>query len=252
MINHPVFFIDDAASYLALEREKDAFEEEKERILQSVKGTNVSALGAELDKAVDDIRSVMRQGSPLDARGIFNFIMMTSSKIASPLEADYWSMVPYRLGDPPLKRKIKFRVRHVRPKEAARAPAIPSENFLRETMVKQLSAGAGPRQFFFEIQQGTPDMSVENSMVEWKEKKAKFKKVATITIPEQEFDTSLRHEFCEKLSFTPWHALPQHCPLGAVNRIRRVVYERISKVRHELNGKPRREPTRLDPEMNGA
>jgi hypothetical protein len=252
MINHPVFFIDDAASYLALEREKDAFEEDKKRILQCFKEKNVSTLETEFGKVADDIRSVIRQGFPLDARGIFNFIRMISSKITSPLEEDYWSMVPYRLGDPPLKRKIKFRVKHVEPKVRARAPAIPSKNFLRKTMVKQLSAGAGQRQFFFEIQRGTPDMSVENSMVEWNEKEAGFTKVATITIPEQEFDTSLRHELCERLSFTPWHALPQHCPLGAVNRIRRVVYERISKVRHELNGTPRREPTTLDPEMNGA
>ena len=49
--------------------------------------------------------------------------------------------------------------------------------------------------------------------------------------------------FCENLSFTPWHSLPQHRPLGAVNRVRRTVYESVSKKRHALNQTPRKEPT---------
>ena len=113
-------------------------------------------------------------------------------------------------------------------------------------MIKQLSAGAEPRQFDFEVQRGLPDMSVENSIVEWNEEDAPFEKVATITIPPQEFATPERDNFGENLSFTPWHALPQHRPLGAVNRIRRVVYEQISTLRHELNGTKRPEPTAVD------
>jgi hypothetical protein len=67
--------------------------------------------------------------------------------------------------------------------------------------------------------------------------------VATITIPRQQFATTERDEFGENLSFTPWHALPQHRPLGAVNRIRRVVYQTISKLRHDMNGVQQREPS---------
>src|SRR5262249_48761244 len=68
---------------------------------------------------------------------------------------------------------------------------------------------------------------------------SRFRNVATIIIPHQEFATPARDRFCETLSFTPWHALPQHRPLGAVNRMRRVAYEAISKLRHELNGTER-------------
>jgi hypothetical protein len=41
----------------------------------------------------------------------------------------------------------------------------------------------------------------------------------------------------------PWHAVPEHRPLGGINRVRKVVYETISKLRHDLNGAPRSEPT---------
>ena len=42
-------------------------------------------------------------------------------------------------------------------------------------------------------------------------------------------------EFCEDLSNTPWHSLPEHRPIGGINRVRKVVYEVLSKKRHELN-----------------
>jgi len=62
-------------------------------------------------------------------------------------------------------------------------------------------------------------------------------------IPQQEFDSPAQREFCDNLSMTPWHALPEHRPLGGVNRVRRTVYTTISKLRHEANNAPRREPT---------
>jgi len=55
--------------------------------------------------------------------------------------------------------------------------------------------------------------------------------VATITIPRQNFDTKPRDTACELLSYSPWHALPDHKPLGAVNRMRKVIYEAISAFR---------------------
>ena len=61
-------------------------------------------------------------------------------------------------------------------------------------------------------------------------------------IPSQTFDTPARMTFCENLSYTPWHSLPDHRPLGGINRARKVVYEAISKVRHDCNAVPRQEP----------
>ena len=216
MINHPTFFVDDAARYLALHH---------------VASTN---------KVVRMVRSAWLLGW----KGAFIAFKNTSSKIASPLETRYWSMTAYRLGDPPHKQAIKFSARPCLPATTT-IPSHPTRSFLRETMIKQLAAGEA--RFDFEVQPRTsPAMSVERSMVEWKEADAPFVKVATITIPRQQFATPERDQFGENLSFTPWHALPQHRPLGAVNRMRRVIYQEISKLRHELNGTPRREPSDLD------
>ena len=216
MINYPVFFADDPASYLAL-------------IHRTGSSNPLAKLGQLL---------------ALGLNGALIAHAITSSKIASPLETRYWSMVPYRLGDPPHKQAIKFSARPQLPARTA-IPGNPTPNFLRETMIEQLAAGAV--RFDFEVQpRTTPDMSVENSMIEWKEADAPFFKVATITIPQQLFATPERDRFGEILSFTPWHALPQHRPLGAINRVRRVVYQTISELRHNLNGTQPREPAMLD------
>lgn len=213
MINHPVFFIDDPAHYL--------------KLVQRTGSSNPFALIGQL--------------LALGLKGALIAKAVTSSKIASPLETRYWSMVPYRLGDPPHKQAIKFSARPRGPAHTS-IPEDPTPNFLRETMIRQLEAGEA--QFDFEVQPRTsPSMSVEESTVEWNEKEAPFIKVATITIPRQTFATPERDQFGENLSFTPWHALPQHRPLGSVNRIRRVVYQTISKLRHELNGTVPCEPS---------
>lgn len=67
---------------------------------------------------------------------------------------------------------------------------------------------------------------VEDPTILWDERKAPFVEVANIRIPKQTFDSEAQQDFCENLSFTPWHALPEHRPVGGINRMRKAVYER--------------------------
>jgi hypothetical protein len=73
-----------------------------------------------------------------------------------------------------------------------------------------------------------------------------FSRVATIVIPVQQFESEAQMRLAEQISYTPWHTLPAHEPLGGINRTRRVVYEAVSRVRHELNGTVREEPVSLE------
>jgi hypothetical protein len=232
LINYPVFFLDDPARYLKLQRLQR---------MSANPGTLARVFSA-LALNHERVEDFLKKSALTKAVGSesANLIMaVTGTKIGSPLTTRYWSMSAYRLGDPPHKLAIRF---SVRPREPdIPIPADPSRNYLREAMINQLAASSW--QFDFEVQRKPPTMSVENTMMEWR---TTFEPVATITIPKQQFATPARDQFCEGLSFTPWHALPQHCPLGAVNRMRRVAYETISKLRHELNGVQRREPAEQD------
>lgn len=158
--------------------------------------------------------------------------------IETPLEHVYFSMSSYRFGG----RMAKYRVA---PCEAEKFKSRDKsdENFLRKAMVEQLSTGDACLKFsvqFFVDDDTTP---IEDPSIEWKERDSLFFNVATLRIPKQVFDTPEQNKFCENLSFTPWHALPEHRPLGNLNRARLAVYQAISKARHGANGAPRAEPT---------
>lgn len=170
----------------------------------------------------------------------------------NPVKLDYFSASPYRLGSPsdPDRQPVKYSIVSCSEKEAKAAvngdPKNP--NFMRTALKETLAKKDWC--FHFKVQVGDRNQPkvypVEDPSVLWT-KKNPYRTVATIRIPKQNFDTKERDQFCEHLSFTPWHALPEHRPIGRTNRMRLMLYEFISDYRHRMNGVPSREPKTLDP-----
>ena len=160
-----------------------------------------------------------------------------SHKVVSPLEIEYWSTTPYKLDSKAIKFAVKPSSENKLSKSASNSP-----NYLREAMVEHLTVQKKQASFDFLVQFQTDveRMPIEDPTIEWK---SPFHKVATIEIPDQSFDSDEQMRFCEHLSYTPWHSLPEHQPLGGINRARQKVYEEISKLRHERNEIPKKEPT---------
>lgn len=214
MINHPVFFIDDPQDYVTLIKRGSSSNQLKKLTAPFALGFK----GARIARAI------------------------AGKTIENPLYTRFWSTVPYRLGDDAHKQAVKFSARPCAAHANDRIPPDADASYLRAAMAKTLAAGEACFEFMVQPRR-SPSMEVEDSKTEWLESEAPFIRVATITIPRQTFDSDAQMAFCENLSFTPWHSLPEHRPLGGVNRVRRTVYERISKLRHDLNGAPRKEPT---------
>jgi catalase len=214
LINYPVFFNKDPREYV--------------KLMQALNSSN--PLG------------VASAAIPLGLSGAEILIKIIRQKIANPALARYWSETPYRLGSDTQKQAIKFSAKPCVAVDNTQPPANPDPNYLRLALVDTLAKGDVCYEFLVQPRPSAA-FDVEDSMVEWQEAEAPFYKVATITIPKQVFDTPAQRNFCDNTSFTPWHSLPEHRPLGAANRIRRVVYQTISKLRHQLNNTPRTEPT---------
>ena len=157
---------------------------------------------------------------------------------ANPLQIRYFSTTPYLFGSRAVKYSTIPRVT-----EPDSVPENPGPDYLREAMVRQLDRGDALFDFAVQFQTDPDRMPIEDPGKRWSEAESPFRKVATIRILQQSFDNERQREFGEHASFSPWHCLPEHRPLGGVNRARRVVYEAISTFRHERNGMPRREPT---------
>jgi hypothetical protein len=168
---------------------------------------------------------------------LINLLRATRQSVFNPLQIQYWSQTAYKLGP----HAVKYSAKPLAPKTDHK-PVSEGENFLEEAMARQLNAKEAVFAFMVQRQTDPARMPVEDATIVWKESRSPFVRVATIRIPPQTFDSEAQKNFAENLSFTPWHALPEHRPLGNVNRIRRVVYESISKLRHELNQVERREP----------
>lgn len=212
MINHPVFFANDPDRYLSLMHDQNS----------------------------DSFFGKLHIPFALGAKGTLIALKTISKRISNPLQTRYWSMVPYQLGTGPDRQAIKYSARSCL---ATTDPMSdkPSHDFLRDALRNTLQRGDACMEFLVQPRTSTR-MDVEDSMTEWKEAQAPFYPVATIRIPQQVFDTPDQNKFCENLSFTPWHALPEHKPLGVTNRLRKVIYDHISRVRHEMNSTKKQEP----------
>lgn len=162
-------------------------------------------------------------------------------KFANPLQIRYFSTTPYLFGASAVKYCATPQV-----ETPDAIPSDPSDDYLRLAMIKQLAKGEARFDFAVQFQTDADTMPIEDPGRPWPEAVSPFRKVATIRIPRQDFNSEKQNEFGENLSYTPWHALPEHRPLGGINRARKVVYQAISIFRHEYNKVPRKEPTSWD------
>jgi hypothetical protein len=135
---------------------------------------------------------------------------------------------------PRLAQKIGFFARH--------AMRFGWNFSLKQEMNNTLAGNEAWFDFYIQryVDHRTP---IEDSKVEWTEEVSTPEHVAKIIIPMQDCISPEQDSFCENLSFSPWHGLLEHRPLGLVNRVRKVAYLSISELRHELNRAPRREPS---------
>jgi hypothetical protein len=176
----------------------------------------------------------------LGFRGLMLASKFNGGKISHPLQIRYNSISPYQLGMGASKMAVKFCAKPLS-SEIDPMPQNAKDDFLRTAMQRTLD---NADVFFkFYIQPKTSDnLSVEDYTIEWNEQRAPLYEVATIRIPKQNFQTAELDDLGENLSFNPWHTLPEHRPLGCLNRVRKIVYERISRVRREMNNVPVQEP----------
>ena len=164
-------------------------------------------------------------------------------KIASPLEAPYYSAVPYKMGN----RSMRFSVEPC--EKHAELPQDDSDpNFLRTRLVQTLQTGERCFRFFVQPNMNPGRQLVEDPRIVWNKKTSPRIQVATLRIPAQSgIDSKEQMNLCENLSFDPWHSQAALRPLGQINRVRSLVYRSISEFRHHENHVTAAEPRDHDP-----
>ena len=159
----------------------------------------------------------------------------------NPLSTRYFSQTPYALG---ADQVVKYVAVPMEPQETAQPfvlaegdPRHSQPHFLKEAMAAHLLAREAV--FDFHVQFKPEAANVDNATEPWS---TELHKVARITIPVQVFATERQNQFAERISFSPWHCLETHRPLGSINLTRRAVYIKASTKRHDNLKELAREP----------
>ena len=161
---------------------------------------------------------------------------------SSPFEAPYFSCVPYLLGEgQAMQYSVWPKSKHRTP--VPRLPLRPPDDYLRDAMVASLAAGDVEFDIRLQRQTDSHRMPLENAGVLWPEKLSPRVSVATLRLPQQQFNSPAQMDFATRLSYNPWHCVPEHRPLGNQSRARRRMYATLSQLRHTMNNVPHFEPT---------
>lgn len=211
MFNHPNFFVSDVAEY-------------RQNIAAQADGKKVMAFFPSWDPRSWQVRH------------LYIALATLSPAPASPTQTTYFSVSPYKFGT----ANIKFRV--APDPDSCAAYNVPAQNqalpnFLRAALNQQLSTDRVAACFVLQIQRQNANryMPLEDTSVEWLESDAPFETVARINVPAQDFDTPSQNLACDNQSFSPWHGIEEHRPIGGINRLRKAVYDAVSHYRMTRN-----------------
>lgn len=213
--------------------------------------TNLKLLAATTDKAEGAkklLSTVARAAEAgLEAIGQKSVLLNTlgGAKPVHPLGTTYFSQTPFRYGDHIAKFQF-VPVSGIRDfaDETIDASGRPDAN--REAMNELLEEQGGTWELRVQLNTDLDEMPIEDASAVWDEDASPFRTVATLTVEPQAawiYGTSERQE--DALSFSVWHGLAAHQPLGAVNRARKETYQFSAEYRGRFNGCPIHEPRGL-------
>jgi hypothetical protein len=181
--------------------------------------------------------------NPKDSHVLDSIMQLLWTKTqSSPLEGDYFSCVPYLLGEG-RAMQYSFATRRRERTRVPRLPLRPPDDYLRAAMVKTLAEEDVEFDLRLQVQTDPFRMPIENNAVLWPTKLSPRVPAAVIHIPKQTFDSPEQLDFARVLTFNPWHSVPEHRPLGNQSRARRRMYFELSRLRQQLNDVEHYEPT---------
>ena len=120
----------------------------------------------------------------------------------SPLEGDYFSCVPYLLGEGQAMQ-YSFRAKFETKTRVPRLPLRPPDNYLRDAMVATLAERDAEFDVLLQLQTDPFKMPIENNAVLWPTKLSPRVPAAVLRIPQQTFDSPEQLAFAREAHLQP-------------------------------------------------
>ena len=116
---------------------------------------------------------------------------------------------------------------------------------LRDAVVAYFATEGGQWDLRVQLCTNRETMPIEDSSVAWSEEESPFVTVARITLdPQPAWNEQRASAVDDAMSFSPWHGLAAHRPLGSIMRVRKATYEQGRRFRAEHNAVTIEEPAR--------
>jgi hypothetical protein len=156
-----------------------------------------------------------------------------------PLGETYYTQVPLRHGGYIAKISIAPVSANLIELAGSMVNASGRPDALREDMGHVLIEQDSVWELRVQLCTDLEKMPVEDSSVVWDEKESPYVAVACLTVPAQlGWQHGLSEQQEQAVSFSPWHGLADHQPIGGVNRARKPTYEKSTQFRGAHNGCP--------------
>ena len=156
-----------------------------------------------------------------------------AQRYANLLEIPWFGETPFRLGP---ELAVKYAMFPRAPGKSTIPPAYErGRNYLREAAARTLAESEVLYDLSLQVQVDPYREPIEDAQAVWSDELSPWQKVATLRIPRQEVYAPDLNWLAENLAMNIWHTLPEHLPLGNVNRARRIVYLIISEFRRRQN-----------------
>ncbi len=156
-----------------------------------------------------------------------------------PLGETYYTQVPLRHGSYIAKISVAPLSPNLTELTGSKIDASDRPDALREDIGEVLIEQDSVWELRVQLCTDLEKMPVEDASVVWDEKESPYVAVARLTVPAQlGWQLGLSEHQEQAVSFSPWHGLAAHQPIGGVNRARKPTYEMSMQFRGQHNGCP--------------
>ncbi|WP_044008481.1 hypothetical protein [Leisingera methylohalidivorans] len=209
LVDHPTYFTATMAEYLAFNRHFTP--------IQDMRGNGMLPL--KVIRALWGLAmlSIFHRKTLKAAR------MFAGRQVHSILSLTFHSTTPYLFGE---GRAVKYKAVGHGPKGGT----LDCDNGLGRSLRDTLRQAPVTFDFGVIVQTDAIRHPIEDPTVDWEANGANFISLAKLTLEQQE-NSSEKDALAEKLRFNPWMALPEHRPLGFINRARGEIYRAMSNLR---------------------
>ncbi len=163
-----------------------------------------------------------------------------------PLGETYFTQVPVRYGEYIAKLSIAPASDELKDLTGTRLDIDGHPFAIREAMLTYFAMTEAVWDVRVQLCTDLETMPVEDAAKVWPEDKSPFVTVARLRVPPQTAWSEERSAVVDEgMSFSPWHGIAAHRPLGSIMRLRKRVYEASAAFRAQHVGKSISEPEAL-------